>query len=45
MQALSSKDYLSPVVVGFFLPDMFQRIFPFKIEEYDRARYLERCFH
>ena len=44
MSQLSSKDYLTPLLVGFFFPDMMQRICPFIIPGSDRTRYLEDGF-
>ena len=41
---IGGKDFLSPLVVAFLLPDMVQRMLPFTISSYDRAKYLEDGF-
>lgn len=44
IQDLTSKDYLTPLIVGFMFPDMLQRFFPIVIKSSDRARFLEDAF-
>lgn len=44
MNKLTNQDYLTPLLVGFFFPDMVQRFFPYPFESSDRVRYLEDSF-
>lgn len=44
IQDLTSKDYLTPLIVGFMFPDMLQRFSPIIINGSDRARFLEDAF-
>jgi hypothetical protein len=39
--AILQDDYLSPVLAGFFYPDLVQRFLPFRVNRWDRARALE----
>ncbi len=41
--AILEKDYLSPLVGAFLLPDMAQKLLPVGIRAVDRARYLENA--
>jgi hypothetical protein len=40
-QAILAQDFLSPVVAGILYPDLVQRIVPYGIPHFDRARALE----
>ncbi len=40
-KTILQQDYLSPLVGAFLLPDMAQKLWPFGIRSFDRARYLE----
>ena len=45
LDTISSSDYLSAVTFGFVYPDLFQRLIPFRISSFDRARYLGNSFN
>ncbi|MCP1384993.1 patatin-like phospholipase family protein [Runella salmonicolor] len=40
-QEVLGKDYLSPLISAFLLPDLLQKLSPIGIRSFDRARYLE----
>jgi hypothetical protein len=44
LDTISSSDYLSSVTFGFVYPDLFQRVIPFRIPSFDRARFLGNSF-
>lgn len=41
LDTLYTKDLLTPLLIGFFLPDFVQRFLPIPILAWDRARFLE----
>ena len=45
LDTISGSDYLSAVTFGFVYPDLFQRILPFRVPAFDRARYLGNSFN
>ena len=42
--AMASEDFLAPLTAGALFPDMMQRIVPYPIESWSRARAIEKAF-
>ncbi len=43
-QAILGRDFLAPVVAGLLYPDLVQRVLPFPVPAFDRARTLEQSW-
>ena len=44
IDSICSSDYLSRVTYGFLFPDLLQRFIPFRIDSWDRSKFLANSF-
>lgn len=44
LDTITSADFLSGVTYGFLFPDLFQRLWPWPVKSFDRARFLNDAF-